>query len=562
MIAQIHGKEFPIRDIFCEKFIFQIPRYQRPYAWKVEQAEILLDDLLGAIGDLNDDGDDLESYFLGSIVVVKDEATPDSEVVDGQQRLTTLTLLLAAIRATYRDDAERQNLTEFIYHRGNPRTKTPDHFHVTLREKDALFFQEMVQKDFRLEKLRSINIGELHIDSHRNIVFNCRRFLDRLANLTDEHLNTLATYILTQCYLIVVSTPTVESAYRIFSVLNDRGLDLSHSDIFKAELIGKLEEPLQDSYSKKWEDAEDNIGRDAFKDLFTHIRMIHRKVKVKESILKEMRQYVFPEYSPKNFIDQVVVPYADSFDVIRTASYQSVSDATEINALLRWLLRIDNSDWIPPALLGYKMLHNDPDAWLRYLKDLERLAASLMIRRANINIRIERYAKVLTAIESGDDLFYETSSLQLQSEEIEETVAKLDGDIYNTGPRVYILRRLDAELSENYQTPELPIYTVEHVLPQNPPATSQWRVWYPDEEIRKFWLNRLGNLALLSKRKNSQAQNFEFERKKTLYFNTPITPFALTIQVIQRPTWTLEVLEARQKENLERLKELWRLHNT
>jgi len=360
--------------------------------------------------------------------------------------------------------------------------------------------------------------------------------------------------------MIVVSTPTVDSAYRIFSVLNDRGLDLSHSDIFKAEVIGKIEESLQDQYAKRWEDAEDTVGRDAFKDLFAHIRMIHRKAKPKESILKEMRQYVLPEYKPKDFIDHVVVPYATSFDVIRTASYQSTGDASEINSLLNWLSRIDNFDWIPPALLGYTRFHNSPDAWLCFLKDLERLATSLMIRRGNINIRIDRYAKLLASLENGDDLYLSESPLQLQPDEIRETVQKLDGDIYNSGPRVYILRRLDAELSENKQTPELSIYTVEHVLPQNPPANSQWLKWYPDEEARRNWLNRLGNLALLSKRKNSQAQNFEFDRKKSLYFNSPTTPFALTTQILNRSTWTLDVLEARQKENIRKLKELWRLN--
>lgn len=558
--AQIHGKEYPIQDVFCDKFVFRIPRYQRPYAWKVEQAQTLLEDLLGAIGDLNDSSDDLESYFLGSIVIVKEEGQPDAEVVDGQQRLTTLTILLAAIRATYRDQDARNNLTGFIYHKGNPLTKTPDHHHLTLRERDAEFFQDVIQKDIALTKVRTLNIAELPTDSQINIVENCRELLKKLALFNDDQLNTLASYILTQCYLIVVSTPTVESAYRIFSVLNDRGLDLSHSDIFKAELVGRIEESLQEQYSNRWEEAEDTIGREAFKDLFAHIRTIHRKAKLKETILKEVRQHVLPKYTPKDFIDKVVVPYTTAYDIIRTTSYQSTTDAQEINSILSWLLRIDNFDWMPPALVGYNQLHHSPDQWLPFLKDLERLAASLMIRRVNINIRIDRYAKVLSAMENGSDLYRNSSPLQLQVDEIRETIERLNGDIYNSGPRVYIMRRLDAELSENGQTPVLPIYTVEHVLPQNPTENSQWMAWYPDVEVRGSWLNRLGNLALLSKRKNSQAQNFEFDRKKKEYFNTPSTPFALTTQILNRSTWKLDVLEARQKENLGKLTQLWRLN--
>ncbi len=557
--AQIHGKEFPLQDVFCDKYVFRIPRYQRPYAWKDEQAETLLDDLLAAIGDLNDDTDDQESYFLGSIVVVKEEGNPDAEVVDGQQRLTTLTILLAAIRATYKSADKRQELTSFIYLKGKSVVKMPDNYYLTLRDKDATFFQDVIQKDILLEKAKTINVAEI-TDSQGNIVLNCRKFLEKLANLTDDQLSTLSSYILTQCFLIVVSTPTVDSAYRIFAVLNDRGLDLSHSDIFKAELIGKIEdEESQDTYSRQWEDAEDTIGRDAFKDLFAHIRMIHRKVKPKESIMKEMRDYVFPKYKAKDFIDKVVVPYTTAFDVVQTASYQSANDATEINSLLRWLSKIDNFDWVPPALLGYNQLHNSPDGWLKFLKDLERLAASMMIRRTKINTRIERYAKLLTAMEKGDDLFQAESPLQLSAEEIQDTIEKLDDDIYNLGPRVYILRRLDAELSENKQTPELPIYTIEHVLPQNPAKDSLWLTWYPDVEVRASWQHRLGNLALLSRRKNASAQNFEFERKKNLYFNAPSTPFVMTVQILQHSEWTLDVLEARQIENLNTLIKLWRL---
>ena len=215
--AQIHGKEYPIQDVLCDKFLFEIPRYQRPYSWGIEQAETLLDDLLSAIGNLEDSTDDTESYFLGSVVVVKEEGIPKAEVVDGQQRLTTLTILFAAIRATITDQEFRDELTSFIYHKGKASVKLPDCFYLTLREKDALYFQEIIQKDVNLAKVRVENLAELS-DSQKNIVRNCRIYLSKLKSFTDEQLKTLSTYILMQCYLIMVSTPTVESAYRIFSI--------------------------------------------------------------------------------------------------------------------------------------------------------------------------------------------------------------------------------------------------------------------------------------------------------------------------------------------------------
>src|SRR5438874_12060241 len=102
------AQEQPISKIFSDDYVFQIPGYQRPYAWTTEQARELLDDLLAFSKAGGSTIEKLPPYFLGSIVLIKDEADPNAQVVDGQQRLTTLTLLLAAFRAA----AEQQTAKE------------------------------------------------------------------------------------------------------------------------------------------------------------------------------------------------------------------------------------------------------------------------------------------------------------------------------------------------------------------------------------------------------------------------------------------------------------------
>src|SRR5262249_9977646 len=101
----------------------------------------------------------------------------------------------------------------------------------------------------------------------------------------------------------------------------------------------------------------------------------------------------------------------------------------------------------------------------------------------------------------------------------------------------------------------------EHVLPQSPAPTSQWERWFPDGQQRERLVHRLGNLVLLTHRKNSPASNFDFEKKKTAYFaKKGVSPFALTTQVLQEQTWTPEVIERRQASLPEELKRLWRLY--
>jgi hypothetical protein len=100
-------------------------------------------------------------------------------------------------------------------------------------------------------------------------------------------------------------------------------------------------------------------------------------------------------------------------------------------------------------------------------------------------------------------------------------------------------------------TYDFPVISVEHVLPQNPAPGSEWTTWIPDNAERLRCVHQLGNLVLLSRKKNSAASNYEFDKKKRAYFTGRggVTPFALTTQVLREPTWTSEVIEARQKES-------------
>jgi len=556
---QIKGGEHPVGKIFGKEFLFRIPLYQRPYAWQRDQAEELFDDLLGFVG--NHPVDQWNPYFLGNIVVIKEDHKPDADVVDGQQRLTTLTILLSAIRSLMAEDFAK-GLTEYIYEKGNAVEETEDRFRLTLRERDAKFFQDYIQKEGQLGALSNLNEAKL-TDSQTNIKRNCSMFLDRLKALPPETCKKLAQFIIKQCFLVVVSTPDFESAYRIFTVLNSRGLDLSHADILKSEIVGQIAVAEQDAYGERWEETEELLGREAFADLFSHIRTVYRKLKLHGTVLSEFRQYVMTDgTAPKVLIDEVIVPYATAYAEIKEADYESSAGAERVNELLRWLGQIDNADWLPSAILYHAKHSNDTPKLTKFLVLLERLAAAMMLTRAAVNQRIERYAKVITAIQAGDDLSISTSPLQLSKFEMKAAQDVLRGDVYHLLPKVrkYVLLRLDSALSGGGATYDHAIITVEHVLPQNPKAGSQWEAWFPDHNVRQKWVHRLGNLALLSRKKNSSASNYEFDKKKDSYFKREgISPFQITTQVISQSVWTEDVLKKRQEELLKRLFEVWDL---
>lgn len=560
MPVTIHAIEKALFKIFNNDFAFAIPHYQRPYAWTTEQASELFTDLLAFLGNGSQPIEEVNPYFLGSIVLIKGEDSPEADIVDGQQRLTTLTILMAVLRTSVQTEYAAE-LTKFIYEKGDLIVGTPNRYRLKLRERDEVFFRQYIQDEKGLDGLMQLDIAQL-TDSQKNIQANAKYFAEALENLLELQRVRLLQYLMRRCFLVVVSTPDLDSAYRIFSVLNARGLDLRLTDLLKAEIIGAIPTEEQEKHTKIWEDEEEDLGRETFQELFAHIRMIYRKAKLRETALNEFRKHIQPQKEPQKFIAEVLKPYSDSLEIIKTATYQSDKDAEAVNSLFRWLNQIDNFDWVPPAILYLSRNRHSPDKLKQFFTDLERLAAGLMISRVDINDRIERYGRLLTAIEEKADLYAIDSPLQLTRNETSQIMETLNGDLYLIQRiRQYVLLRLDSALAQGEATYDYPIISVEHVLPQTPGNGSVWLKWFPVEEERLQYLHRIGNLALLSRKKNAQAQNYDFDKKKEQYFATSkgISPFALTTQVLQKTEWTPAIINQRQNELLQKLKALWRL---
>ena len=260
-----------------------------------------------------------------------------------------------------------------------------------------------------------------------------------------------------------------------------------------------------------------------------------------------------------NFVDEVLTPFADAYKRITRVKDESEGGAKEVNLYLEYLGRLDNFDWIPPAMAFFNNGPNNMDT-LRFVRALERLAYGMFIMRENINGRINRYVRVLEAIENDEELFGDLGPFEFSSDEKKEILRILDGPIYSL-PRVPrpLLLRVDGLLADVGARYDYPTISIEHVLPVSPSPDSEWIKRFPDKEEREQWTHRLGNLVLLSRRKNSQAQNYDFERKKSKYFQSGVVPFALTTEMVNESEWIPAVLEQRQKRLIDRLRSEWRL---
>lgn len=330
MSNKIKGNGYTLSKIFSSDFEYHIPGYQRPYAWTAVEAGILFDDLYDFF-----QKESVDDYFLGSIVLIKEEDKPYAEVIDGQQRLTTLSILFSSMGNAFVTEKYKNLCKKYLQEEGNELEEIPAQPRIFLREWDQDFFNKYIQ-NVQLKDLMSKDPMTLKTESQRHILINCKVLSDKIADAfsEDEELLKFCKFLLNRCFLVVVSTSNQESAFRVFSVMNSRGLDLLPTDIIKSKTIGRLPIDKQEAYTDKWEKMENSIGRDGFNEVFTHTRTIFSKERPRTNLLKEFEEYVMSTTEPRVLIDSYLIPYTTAYEQLKNCTFSSTKNADEINDFL------------------------------------------------------------------------------------------------------------------------------------------------------------------------------------------------------------------------------------
>lgn len=180
-MQQLEAHEFPLHRVLSSDFDLEIPRYQRQYSWQPEQAIQLLQDVTEAL-----DRDDDEPYFLGTVVLVKQKDKSQAQVIDGQQRLTTLTNLLAVMRDLTTDGELRLNLEEMISEPGNKIQALQPKPCLALRPRDREFFGKNVQASGMIAGLIAQQKGTGATDAQEAIRNDAKAFWEALTEWSEE----------------------------------------------------------------------------------------------------------------------------------------------------------------------------------------------------------------------------------------------------------------------------------------------------------------------------------------------------------------------------------------
>lgn len=523
-MSKLNIDQKTIEALFSDpKTDFLIPDYQRPYAWSDVECRTLWDDIFSfAFPDNNSDNfKSTDEYFLGPIVTFKNDEGKQ-EIIDGQQRLTTLMLLLRAFYARF--GKMKDSNTQLVQERVEKCIWKKDELGAII--KTELKIDSEVATDVQKDQfLNILKTGEAPEDMKSQYAINYRSFQEKI----NDFLNDFPTYfaylparLMNNCILLPIEAESQDTALRIFSTLNDRGMPLSDSDIFKAQFykffssIGK-----KDYFIKNWKDLEElcnkifhPISGTPMDELFTRYMYYERsKQGIKSSTTEALRKfYEKNSYSllknEKTF--ENLRDLADFWNDVSNQSKDRFSDK-----ILRKLFVLNyapNGMWYYFVSVYY--MHNrdnegnlDDDAFYIFLEKITAFIWTYAVTNPGVNmLRTPVYAEMVNIVNNKPVLFedfkFDTSSVK---------TAFLNFSFNNGRPITKSMLAWWAFIDDSQELLSLEtVFEIEHIYAKSRQDKENSLKNAKD-------LEALGNKAFLEKRINIRASDYQFKDKKKYY---------------------------------------------
>lgn len=542
----MEAAERTISQILTEQIRYEIPPYQRPYSWEKANVEQLLDDVWEAFETKD------EEYFIGSLITIERDRDTLYEVVDGQQRLTTLNLIFARLRDAVVDGAAKSELGQRVLPR-NALTGEEETPRMTLRRKDQDFFRRHVLGGQEITGAIFREIEQQQDAPKIRIAENLQAIDAFLADKDEQTLRLFAHYLLTNVYVVFVTTASRHSAYRLFNVLNARGMPLSNADLIKNMLFARLDSATAENeglLDEQWLQLEETIGIERLDQFLAHHRSSVTATKARRTLQEEYQPLIETSANPFEFLDGITTS-ARNYLRIQQNDFGEVAACRSLQSLHR----VAFEEWVPPLLA----LLNKPVKGLcetEFINLLEKITYQNWIRRLAFTARLTVYFQLITAIRTGKPAEYIRTIFQ-QNAQNDELRTLLDSDVYGKPFAQAVLLRLEeADQDESVTKTYGGRITIEHVLPQAL-REEYWRERFTDDEHR-LWLHRLGNLALLAGNKNYKAQYFSFDRKKQIYAerNNEVS-FDTTRQILDQDDWRIGEIQSRHEQRVRAATSIW-----
>jgi len=582
--SPIKAEPYLLRDIFSDKFLFNIPLFQRPFSWTEEHFEKLFMDIYESMIESKGSG----IYFLGSMVLVNEKENLH-QIIDGQQRLVSLITLIAVARDLIKDNDYKKDLQSLLCQKESPLLKRSKAERLKPWEELEQYFSNYIYVEDGTIKFLQQYKGKLRDED--DPVYHLYEAVKKFHELFAEHFSKLGgeellhdfiKYLLNNVYVVGIRTIDLSSAIRLFNVLNTRGLPLSSTDIIKGINLDVIpDKSSKDKYAREWIELEGELGREELENLISHIRAIYAKDKSRVSLHEEYEKlYKAGKIEKGEKFFHLIREFAEIYEkrVLKPEIDESEPKKRNKYRILVDLMReyLPFSEWIPPVLAFCKKF--DTENLLDFIIQLERKTFIEWVAGFTPSERITSFSRVVQIIDDNQNSkdvihkmisykppptlktryidFNNPSELQKIIEPVldSEQFYKLKGGKLAK----YTLLRLDMELWDLavFQGYSGPI-TVEHILPVTPQEKSKWIEIF-DEDARKKLTNKLGNLVLLSGSKNSSAGNLDFSQKIEVYIKKQCSPFRLTQKLVEEfQEWNINNLQRRHKDLIRSVEEIY-----
>lgn len=558
---EIRSKLETTGEILKTDFRYKVPAHQRNFSWSDEEVRELWEDINIAIQE------DSPEYFLGTIVVQEDRRAKTRTIIDGQQRLATLTMILSGIRTVYQekqDDRAEEVYLEYLGLRDR-RTRTVD-ARLTLNEMNEPFFQDLVVQNTTDDQLKAAAADKTKGQSNQllskavHFVRTAIRQKAKASTRYEDFLIELEEFIADRVIMILVSVGDVADAYVIFETLNDRGLELSISDLLKNYILGRAGTRHLDKVRRQWDDVVLLLGDRNVTQFLRHYWLSEYGVVRERDLYKEMKKKFASQNAVLRLINELR-DAADNYAAILSADHhiwQGYPSGFRKEHQTLQLFKL--SQFRPLILSSLTTLSTSEISKVFHLIVIVSMRYSIIGSLGTGNIE-KAYSDAAIAVRTGKantaaKIFKLISKICPDDVRFEEDFSQKA--IGKANLARYILtsianKKQDGEVQVLIEDEK--VTTLEHIMPK---ARSQaWKNAAKDQAEYNENVNRLGNLTLIERERNRAAGRASFDDKKRLSFSK--SEIVLTHELCEYKDWTVADIEKRQRELAKMALEVWKL---
>lgn len=581
--ARFRADSLTITELF-QTGSYEVPAFQRDYAWTKEQCEELWNDLKNLI-----EGH-VKAHFLGPMVVIKqgDKNQKNYLVIDGQQRLTSLQMIIALLRDHWiqLDPGKRdtpagpkpyEETCKSLLVSGPPaydKVFIPN-WHI----RDTFF--DYIQRDLDDDKRKSIvKFGDLptaDLEYAEELFKAYVYFREKISKLNKIEAEKFENNLLNNVLILRIDAVEIDNAFILFDTLNNRGLDLTQGDLVKNIIFQAMAEPSLTTLSPamikilgEWDTVVDKVSYKKLDSFLRYFLILKLKDKVqKESIAKKIEEIYGTQVKIKQFISEIN-DYSDLYALVDRTDNFGGTFKNELNALFDDLADLDQATqavFLLACLHRFKNwdLKDHFEKLAKACRAAEVLSFRWLITGKNAQDleNIWRNAAVKILDENLGDEKALGDALNLLKSNLPgdpEFKSELAGRSLKSSRFVrYILRKIENSRLDNHVwvlagSDKL---DVEHVAPKTPDDTHDWRTVMKGESTYRNIIYRLGNQTLLTKSLNRGAKNKQFSDKKALYIKNTGHLTDLTKELLTNSKWTQQVVIKRSEALAKEAVDLW-----